>query len=295
MTTFRLTACAVTVWVVMLAGCDKTSTQSSSSTLSSAASAASPTVAKVNGSAITQAQLERAIVTTLGEAQASLLDDNGRQKLLESMAMSRAMAAAGEKELSTDERATIDQDTAAYREQLLVKAYLQRHSTPTPVTDEMVKAYYEQHPERFGAKTVRQYEMLMSSEPVLGPQRDTMLTAVSSAAQNKSWRDFAKQLQQKGHAVTYATGNADPETLREQLRAVMKPLRVGDVSSATFIDGKLYVVRVTGDSQTPPKPLADVATEIRKALLPVQLKQAVKSAADELMKTVKVEYAPPGP
>jgi hypothetical protein len=47
---------------------------------------------------------------------------------------------------------------------------------------------------------------------------------------------------------------------------------------------------VTAEKKIPPRPLNEVSAQIRKMLLPVQLKKAVKQAADQVLATAKVEY-----
>jgi hypothetical protein len=104
---------------------------------------------KVNNQPITESDLELTITSLLGEYQASLLDKAGRHRALESMVMSRVIAQAAQKELTKQDRQKIEKRVAAHREKLLVNYYLRKHASVQPVSQKMVKAYYEKHPDKF--------------------------------------------------------------------------------------------------------------------------------------------------
>lgn len=52
------------------------------------------------------------------------------------------------------------------------------------------------------------------------------------------------------------------------------------------------VVRVTEVVTSKPKPLAQVRSDIRKQLAPVQLRKAIKKAAAEAMAGMEIQYQP---
>jgi hypothetical protein len=68
--------------------------------------------------------------------------------------------------MTPEDLAVLDKKINRYREQLLVKMYLVRQTNPEPVTLKMVKDYYEGHPEKFGGKTIREFEMIATKEAV---------------------------------------------------------------------------------------------------------------------------------
>jgi hypothetical protein len=70
----------------------------------------------------------------------------------------------------------------------------------------------------------------------------------------------------------------------------MEPLKTGQASSLTFIDGVAYAVRIKEEKKIAPRPLADVSDRIRKILLPVQLKKAVKKASEKLVRQADILY-----
>ena len=72
---------------------------------------------------------------------------------------------------------------------------------------------------------------------------------------------------------------------------MLNTLEEKQTSKPFFIDGKVYVARITSAEQQKARPLNEVSAEIRKTLAPLQLQQAISSISDEILKTVKVEYS----
>ena len=247
-------------------------------------------LATVNGSAISAYDLDQAVRTSLGPAAAGMLDDKGRKSVLESLVAARAIAQAQEKVLGARERAGLDKQVAAYREQLLVKMYLARNTTGEPVSQKMVEDYYRQHPEQFGARTVKQYEVIGNQAAVSDTRRDELLAALKNADQHKDWAAWSTKLRQKGLEVVYKSGNADPAVLGPELRGQLEALKAGQPASLRFADGTVSLARVTGEKKIAPRPLEQVSARIRKTLLPVQLKKSVRQASDQVLAAAKVEY-----
>ena len=247
-------------------------------------------VARVNGSPITQYDLEQTIQSSLGNQTAASLTPEQRRKVLESLVASRAIAQAQEARLSPEELAALEKKTKAYREQLLVKHYLAAETNVAPVTQEMVVDYYERHPERFGARSISIYEMISSRDSLDAALRDRLIKDLEPAAANDDWQQWVKALQEQGYPLLYQKGQVTEKALDLRLRQLMAPLHKGEASNLSFINGKLYLVRITEDRHTAPRPLADVSAEIRKALVPVQLKKAVKQASEQVLAKSEVIY-----
>ena len=247
-------------------------------------------LARVNGSPITKYELEQAIRKTLGRRSANLLDDSGRQKVLESLVASRAIAQVQAADLLPEDQAALDKKVQAYREELLVMRYLAKHAPPQPVTKEMVREYYESHPERFGGKTIRTYEMIASKRTLKREERDALINVVSKPGEKKDWKKWVKTLQKQGYPVAYRKGQVSEKLLQAQLRELMRPLKKGETSQLSFVKGIAYVVRIVDEKQIASRPLSEVSAQIRKSLVPVELKNAVKTASDQVLGKAEVVY-----
>ena len=154
----------------------------------------------------------------------------------------------------------------------------------------MVRAYYEEHPARFGARTIRSYEILSGNRKLDVAERDALLEELKGAAAMTDWEQWAHTLQGRGYPVSWRRGQVDEKLLQPQLRELMRPLKKGQFSPVSFVDGRVTIVRIVDEKHTPPRPLTEVSAEIRKILLPVQLKKAVKQASEQVLQTVEVVY-----
>lgn len=249
-------------------------------------------LATVNGSKISAYDLAQAVRTSLGQADQGMLDEKGRKSVLESLVAARAISQVQAQDLSAAEKAALSKQVAAHREQLLVKMYLARHTEKEPVSRQMVADYYNRHGDQFGAKTVKQYELIASQGAMADPLRDQVLAALQKADRQKDWAAWSKKLSQKGLPMVYKSGNADPAILTADLRRRIADLEPGQPASLAFADGVISLARVTAQKEIPPRPLDQVSARIRKMLLPVQLKKAVRQAADQVLKQARVEYTP---
>jgi hypothetical protein len=210
--------------------------------------------------------------------------------MLESLVAARAISQVQEKALSAVEAAQLERKLAAYREQLLVKMYLAQNTPAEPVTTEMIEQYYTDHPEQFGARTVRTYEIIRTEGPLTDTERDNLLSALARPAEIKDWSAKAEALRKAGMPVAYSKSASDAKILNPRLRDLMAPLKAGQTSDPTLISGVFYVVRILEEKHIAARPLKDVSVEIRKILMPVQLKKAVKQASDTVLKNATVEY-----
>jgi len=247
-------------------------------------------LATVNSTPITQYDVDLTIQTTLGKTVSSKLDAEGQKKVLESLVQSRAISQVQEKELTPKEKFALEKKVDAYREQLLVKQYLAKHTDIEPVTHEMVKEYYDKHPERFGAKNIRTYEMITSKQSVNSSERDNLITALKSPDKKTEWKTWVKELQGRGYPLQYKQGQTTNKLLHPKLQTLMQGLKKEESSALSFVQERAYIVRILDEKQVPPRPLNDVSAQIRKTLTPVQLKKAVKQASEQVLKDVNVVY-----
>jgi hypothetical protein len=279
-----LVLAAMTTVIVACSDNDKTTHNTTNQSVSDV-------LVTVNGSQITQNDLDEALLRMFGEFQMSMLQEDGYKKALESMVASRAIALASEKQLDTETLAKINRKAATYRENLLVSYYVKENANINPVTDEMVKDFYIKYPERYGAKTVRTYEMLFSEHKITQKQRAEVIKQLTAIKDQKHWEDAVDNLANASVHIKYRKGYTEENLITPRLRALMMNLEINSVSNVTFVEGKPYIVRVLSEKKIPPQPLEEVSEKIRKALAPNQFKKAVKEVSEKVLKTAKVVYA----
>lgn len=251
----------------------------------------SATLVTVDDSPITRAELELTIERTLGESAPLFANDEVERKILDSLVASRAMALLAERELDAGERAQLDLKAQAYREELLVRHYLEQRATPEPVTSEQVADYYQRHPEEFGGGVEKSFEIIASDQVLEEPQRAELIALLSGAeAKGRDWQTQVAAWRAAGKPLEYRSNRIKPELLEQPLRGLVETTEAGSIAPL-YADGQLLLVRVTGEERLPARPLSEVSGEIREKLAPQSLKQAVKRLSEEAMRQVKVQYS----
>jgi ribosomal protein S16 len=159
-----------------------------------------------------------------------------------------------------------------------------------PVSQAMVKAYYDKHPDRFGGKTVRSYEIVKGLVKLKSANQNKLIEQLGEFDSKTDWQQKVVSLKQGGLQIQYARGAADGKLLDAKFQQAVGALDVDEVSPVYFFEGYPSIIRVTKVHVIGAKPLSEVSSDIRKTLLPIQLKQAIKQAAAGLSQSMTVEY-----
>lgn len=250
-----------------------------------------PTLARVNGTPITESELNASIERSFGKH--AQLDAARRRGVLESLVLSRAIALAREKELDASGKAEIERKVAAYREEVLVRDYLAEHVPPERVSIPQAEAFYREHPERFGAGQVSRYELIATERELAPQERDAVLRALADAGEHEDWNKWITQLRVSRLPLALSTGRGNERVLHEQLRRLIAGLGVGQRSSVTFIEGRAYLARVTASEPVAPVPFEQVSSQIKELLAPEQVKKSLERARATVLPKSKVEYVSP--
>ena len=250
----------------------------------------SPVLVKVEGTVITEQDLEENLARLLGERQAAVVGANARRNALESMVISRIISGKAKNKISDKQLVAIERKTNAFKENLLVNEYLKNNSVVEPVTEEMVRDYYEKNTDRYGPAIDRRYEMIYTIEKISQNQRDSLLSLLKDADIKTDWKTLTSRIQKKGLEIYYRQGNANDVMLNSRVRNLMKPLKLKTSSGVTFVDGRLYQARIVSETKKEPRPLSEAHMEIRELLKPIKIKDAIRKVSDELVKSAKVEY-----
>lgn len=256
---------------------------------SSAANYDGATLVLVNGEEITEADVETMINRTFSVGEQLSINEEVQQKVLESLIASKAMKQRVSTEMSAYELHELKQKVSAYEEELFIQEYMSRHVTPEPVTTAMVQQYYEEHPERFGGGKIKIFEMLTPDVALDEKQRDRLLASAQRIREAKNWQQLAQGFDNE-FGLRYASAKANPNVLDKNTLRVVSGLSVDETSAFIFENQVPVIYRVTGEEVLTPKPLAEVSTEIRKMLAPVNLRKAVKKVTTEVIAEAKVEY-----
>lgn len=277
---------------VLLVGCDKS--PDSRTALEQVPVEPSAILATVNGSPIRRDELELAVERTLGENAPLYINEEIERKILESLVSSRAIALKSEAELSGYERHELDLKTQAYREELLVKHYLQQQITPQPVSQEMVADYYAKNPGEFGGGSEKTFEVITVERSALDDkarQRAISRLSEKPMAEN-DWADQVAKLREEGIPAQHQKSRMKVSLIAQPLRSLVEPTAVGQVAPL-HVGDKITLVRVIDEQALPPRPLSEVAGDIRKKLAPQRVKQAVSKLSSTVLGGTEVKYLTP--
>lgn len=270
------------VFLLMLSACEKSQETPQPMTRGAV-------LAEVNGKKIYQQDLDMTLVDMFGEYQASMLDQEGRKKALESLVASKALMDMAARDIDADVMQAIDNKTERYRENLVINAYVKDQIVAEPVSNKMVEDYYNSHLEKFGQKTLRQYELLSSEQGMTPEQRDRFLQAFEKLRERDP-QEIQTRLAKQGYPVSYHQGVTGDANMPARLRDFIAAQPLNQLSAIAFIDGRPYAVRVNKDVVKPAKPLTEVSQDIRKSLAMVQLKKEIKKLSSLALEQATVVY-----
>ena len=246
-------------------------------------------LALVNGKAITREDVDFIANTKFTNIDAGSLDNAARQKLLQSLVASKAMKQRMLEVLPEQELDAIEKQVSIYEEELFTKEYLARNTQPTPVSTQMVEDYYHRHPEEFGGGDSIVFEMLKTAQAPTEPKRDRILASAADIKAHKNWKKFA-EADGKQLGLEFLRSKIQPGLLSFTLEETLKGLNAGESSGFVFEAGIPHIMRIIQINTISPQPLAAVSGQIRRKLAAIQLKQAVKKAAEEAVMHADIEY-----
>lgn len=244
---------------------------------------------EVNGSRITSHDLQEALLDLLGPEEAAKADIKTREKVLRGMMAGRAIAQAMEAELDQEALSEIKRKVAAYRENLLVQEYLKRHIQLKPISHEMILEYYKTHPEKFGARDVRIYEMVHSNRPMKTKERDALFALLKRLRLERDWEKQVREWKRSGHPLVYREGELS-EVMDPEVLAIFQPLALGEASPVTFLHGDMYIVRIVSQHSVPPRPFGEVSEDIRRIMSAMQIKEALEQAVQQILPDADIVY-----
>lgn len=262
----------VAAGLALLSGCEKSNVADKS-----------PTVAKVAGEAITQAELDLALarVGQLNEAQRA----EARGKLLQALIDQRLVAAAARQAgVDKDPAVAFAVDQAA--RQVLAEAYAERLTKDLPrPTEGEIAEYYAQHPELFAQRRIyRIQELELKVEPSQFPAVEAKLR------ESHSMGDFVNWVKEQGIEGKTAMAVRPAEQIPAPLLARLAEMRDGQVTAQPGRPGHLLVQQLI-ESQLQPVSLEQAKEAIERALVAQKRKERVDAEVKKLREAAKIEYA----
>jgi hypothetical protein len=240
-------------------------------------------VAEVQGEKLTQTDLQVAAKRSLGRHY-NALDEQGKENLLNSVISAEAMAVLAKAEMTTQEYDEIVSQSQAYLKELLVRRYLKNNAIPQPVSQQQVSQYYQTHPEEFGGGSV--YDVSIFTCIANNVKDNAICSKAMASDQLDVWQRQANSPQQFKLVRRNVSSLIESDLV---LVTLAKGAAPQSASPVKVIDGNF--IRIFNHSHKPlaPVPLISVSNEIRERLAPLQLKRAIKDAAENARNSVEIK------
>jgi len=244
-------------------------------------------VATVNGTPITQTQLDRAVAQT-----GVVVNSNVVQAIKQQLIARELFRQQAAKVPAYDKLPAVKQAVQEAHDSAITQAWLKDNIKPAPVTDEQVKARYDAIAGSLGDKEYKARLIQVGDD----------VTATQVIAQLKQGGDFSKLAQQYSMAPNKARGGemdwvsfkvpaeeGKTQNLPLAVAREISTLQPGAVSAAPVQAGsQRYIVKL--DAMRPTQvPAYDAAKPaIKQALETAELERATVQVVGSLLKTAKV-------
>tara|TARA_B100000745_G_scaffold300323_1_gene253828 strand:- start:125 stop:1003 length:879 start_codon:yes stop_codon:yes gene_type:complete len=231
-------------------------------------------LAEINGSIITENQLQLAIQNSLGPNAGSFLDQANQEKVLESLILGRVISTNAEQSLPKETILKIKLQTESYKEQLLIQHYLKNKLAKKIFNQEDITRYYQSHPEQFGQKKLHMFEALVVERSRDSIAYTSQLQKLEKLKNEKDWHQYEEK------SIQYQTGIAEqilPKEIFNQLQD--KPI---NTPATLTMANTTYLIKKTREQNLPPKPIETVIPEIKKYLLATQLREGIQNIGSKL-------------
>lgn len=241
----------------------------------------SPILARANGAAITQREVDLAL------QRGGLQKDAGKQ-MLESLIDQQILASAAQDD-KLDQNPGVRDALEAARKQVLAQAYLEkRMAGQGKATDQQVEDYFKQHASIFGQRRVYAFHSLtvVNAKPGLEQELRSEIDA------GKGMNEVAASLGAAGYRFSSASGTAGAEQLPAYLPDLLSKAEPGQ----TVVAGSGNTLTVMNVLDAKPRPLSldEAKPVIRRYLEGSARAQLAKQLLQDMRRTAKIEYSSGG-
>ena len=237
---------------------------------------ASPVLANVNGKPITQDDVNR-FIAAMGRNGQAYQSPQGRAAILEQLIAQRLFLLDAQRNLYEREQAFKDQ-LAAVKEQLLMEYAIGKCVESVRVSEEEVKAFYDEHKDDFNAgETVNASHILVDSEE----KAAELLAAITS--DEISFEDAAKENStcpssaQGGNLGDFGRGQMVPE-----FDTACFEMEVGEVRGPVKTQFGYHLIRLNAKNAAEPIAYADIRAELFAKLTQEKQQAAYQSKINQL-------------
>jgi peptidyl-prolyl cis-trans isomerase C len=233
---------------------------------------------KVTSDAVMQ-ELERLPVPS----RSYLTAPDRKRQFVENMIMNDLLFEEGQK-AGYDKDADIERQTKDLRKRLVIQKVMRQYQTPPTISDEQVRAYYDQNPSLYSTTQIRASHILVKDE-------DTAKQILVEVRANPDrFADLAKEkstdttsAQRGGELGMFGQGRMVPDF--ERVAFSLKP---GEISEVVKTQYGYHIITITERKEGEQKPFDQVKEQIRATLRNKGLQDQVQGHFETLKKDADV-------
>lgn len=241
----------------------------------------SEVVARVNGTALTQQQVNHALqrIPNLSEEQTPTASRQVIKNLVD-----QALLVQKSLDDKLDRDPAVVQALEAARHQILAEAYLSRKlGPPVEPTVAEIEAYYNAHPELFSERKLYRLQEVSVKAPE--EQREAVRAKL---AVSRTLNDFVAWLKAENISAQAGEGVKPAEQLPMEILPRLAQVEKGQAMVVNTPEGLLVVV--VADSQRQPVKLEQAQPAIARMLQQQERQKAVSAEVKALKSGAKIEY-----
>lgn len=245
-------------------------------------------IATVNGQPVYESELTVVKNRMLGKVPEQFVNKEIEANLVRSLVRSKAMAQQMLEEIEPDQLAGIEAQTRAFRDELLIRIYVEKHGNLNSVSMDEVKNFYAENPHLFGGGVKKTIEYISVGEVRDRERKISVLSALNAARNQSDWASLAEHLKQQQFDISYKKLETNVQHLSSPLKETVKSL-TAEQGAQLISETGIYLVRVQGEQTIPARPLSEVGAEIRRSLQAKAFRNTVETLSDEVMANTNVQ------
>jgi peptidyl-prolyl cis-trans isomerase C len=279
----RAGGAVVVVVLLALSGCRRAgegeSPRAEPQTSATAAGPRGEVVATYKGYTLTSGQVRQEFERLPAPSRTYLASPERKRQFVENMILNDLLYEEG-KQAGHDRDPEVERQVNDLRKRLVVQRVLRRYQTPPTVTDDQVRAYYEQNPDLYSTTQIRASHILVKDEESakqIAAEVKSHPERFAELAREKS--TDAATAQRGGDLGTFGQGRMVPEFER-----VAFALKVAETSEAVKTQYGYHVITVTERKEGERRALDQVKEQIRATLRNQMTQNQVQGHYDALKK-----------
>lgn len=233
-------------------------------------------LASVGGMPITEADVNEAILS-MGQRGQSLMNPQGKKMVLEQLINRKLLLAGARKDLLEFDPAFKAQ-LAAVKDELLTKFAINRAIENVKVSDDEVKAFYDENPSRFATgETVSASHILVDSEEKAKEIRAAIVAGEVTFADAAKANSSCPSREQGGDLGAFSRGQ-----MVKEFEDAAFAMNVGDLSEPVQTQFGWHLISLTDKKESSTLPFEQIKEQLREQLLAEKQQKAYTSKINQL-------------